>query len=149
MSERDERTGERDPFKPDLVVLTEHGSDLPPKWDGQDIEWTDWDISTSTLARFHTPPTACPGCGGDSRQQPHSVGVVQPREGETFKSYKPRTLKRTGRVVSREVEVPAWPVVRFVATRCRTCRLDHVYDIREGSFWRLDASDYGPNGSVA
>lgn len=38
--------------------------------------------------------------------------------------------------------------VRFVACRCIDCGQDHVTDTSDWTYWVLDASDYGIEGSV-
>ena len=113
-------------------------NDLPPKWDGRRVDWSEW----------HTDPMFA--CG---RPAP-SLGTVYPLDGETFETHEPRVKRtRSGREYeagTTTVARRARPGVRLVASRCPDCGLDTVVDRTSGhqQVWTLDESDYGDAGSV-
>ena len=129
-------------------------NDLPPKWDGRRVDWSDWDTS----AVFICGPTRarqqrCEGCGSTASRAT-SLGTVYPLDGETFETHEPRVKRtRSGREYeagTTTVARRARPGVRLFASRCPDCGLDTVVDRTSGhqQVWTLDESDYGDAGSV-
>ena len=135
---------------PDLALWARN--DLPPKWDGRRVDWSEWDTDPIFVC---PPPTAprCEGCGSAARQAT-SRGTVYPLDGEMFETHEPRVKRtRSGReYVSGTTTVARWarPGVRLVVSRCPDCGLDTVVDSTSGhqQVWTLDESDYGDAGSV-
>lgn len=127
-------------------------NDLPPKWDGRRVDWSEWDTDPIFVCQ---PPTAprCEGCGSAARQAT-SRGTVYPLDGEMFETHEPRVKRtRSGReYVAGTVAVArrARPVVRLFASRCPDCGLDTVVDYTSEpeQVWTLDESDYGDAWSV-
>lgn len=105
------------------------GHDLPPLWDGETVQWGSWSHHETTI-RFHVPAEqlACEQCGaiGESMISFGARAVAQPTPG-----WEHGALLRD-----------------LVAYRCRHCGHDRVQDRRDGTWWDLDASDYGDAGST-
>jgi hypothetical protein len=103
-----------------------HEYDLPPKWDGQPIEWeASWNPPAPAFICPPPKPQPCSGCGRHTLDQPHKMG-------------------RTRAVQDRG------PVVLMLSVhRCPSCRLDTVFELETGQCWTLDVTDYGPQGSRA
>ena len=127
-------------------------NDLPPKWDGRRVDWSEWDTDPIFVC---PPPTAprCEGCGSAARQVT-SRGTVYPLDGEMFETHEPLVKRtRSGREYeagTTTVARRARPGVRLFASRCPGCGLDTVVDRTSGhqQVWTLDESDYGDAGSV-
>lgn len=127
-------------------------NDLPPKWDGRRVDWSEWDTDPIFVC---PPPTAprCEGCGSAARQVT-SRGTVYPLDGEMFETHEPLVKRtRSGREYeagTTTVARRARPGVRLFASRCPDCGLDTVVDRTSGhqQVWTLDESDYGDAGSV-
>jgi hypothetical protein len=127
------------------MKLAHSRNDLPNSWDGEPVEWTGWTAHRSTMI-YHAPPDVfcCRQCGTvDERLI--NFGK-RPPETATYPSTRTRTT-RSGRTYEQEIEVPSWPVVDLVASRCRHCRHDVVTDLRTDQVWDLEDEDYGPDGS--
>lgn len=95
------------------------GNDLPPRWDGAPITWDGW-----TEPGFICPPPkeherACDQCG--------AIDTKRTNIGRTYAS----------RLVDRIL----------LASRCRHCKHDTVYDMHDDHLWDLDPSDYSDAGS--
>lgn len=92
--------------------------DLPPYWDGQPVQWRDWQHLHTTLI-YHQPleHTACEQCA----VLDHRASCVG-----TLRTVPPQTL---------------------LALRCTHCKLDTVVNINTHEQWTLDASDYTAEGS--
>ena len=129
-------------------------NDLPPKWDGRRVDWSEWNTDPMFVCG-RPQPTAprCEGCGSAARQAA-SRGTVYPLDGEMFETHEPRVKRtRSGReYVAGTVTVArrARPGVRLFASRCPDCGLDTVVDYTSEpeQVWTLDESDYGDAGSV-
>ena len=130
--------------------------DLPPRWDGRIVEWSEWDTSPTFVCGPRGPVRAsrCEGCGSTASRAT-SRGTVYPLAGDTYESERP-VVKRTrsGReYVAGTVTVArrARPGVRLFAFRCPDCGLDTVVDYTSEpeQVWTLDESDYGDEGSTA
>lgn len=129
-----------------LHAVPDNGyTDLPVEWDGLTLEWSAWETRWTT-AEWHLPKEPCEVCGCTD-VRPISHATVIPKLGETFTAHREKTLP-SGRVRQVPYQTPAWPVMRFIAFRCPQCGLDEVWDSQRQEMWTLDASDYGPKGSV-
>jgi predicted RNA-binding Zn-ribbon protein involved in translation (DUF1610 family) len=131
-----------------LVVVAESSRvhDLPPAWDGQAVEWTEWEQRWTTM-RLHTKPDVCDFCG--STAEPGiSLGLVQPKPGEQTTITRTVKAKRSGREYGREVDVDAWAIYWLAAFRCPGCSHDVVWDRRTDEWWDLDEQDYTDEGST-
>lgn len=97
---------------------------LPAMWDGQEVEWEDWEMDGTTL-RGHLPDEqrACDGCG--------DVGG--------------RLNYCRGHLLDGDCNVSPGP--RLYAFRCQSCGHDDVLEWG-GESWCLGPEDYGPNGST-
>lgn len=130
--------------------------DLPPRWDGRAVEWSEWDTSPTFVCgtRGSVRASRCEGCGSTASNAT-SRGTVYPLDGEMFETHEPR-VKRTrsgSEYVAGTVTVArrARPGVRLFASRCPDCGLDTVVDYTSEpeQVWTLDESDYGDEGSTA
>lgn len=132
------------------LTLLPTAHDLPPRWDGHDVEWKPWHHVWSS-AQWHIPDEdrACTACGLIAEPL-HAAGWVQPLPGQTCTVADERTLP-SGRVYVRGLtpskEIPAYPLLCLNATRCTGCGHDVVHDQRTGQTWDLGPEDYGPHGS--
>ena len=130
--------------------------DLPPRWDGRAVEWSEWDTSPTFVCgtRGSVRASRCEGCGSTASNAT-SRGTVYPLDGEMFETHEPRVKRtRSGRgYVAGTVTVArrARPGVRLFASRCPDCGLDTVVDYTSEpeQVWTLDESDYGDEGSTA
>ena len=130
--------------------------DLPPRWDGRIVRWSEWDTSPAFVCGPRGPVRAsrCEGCGSTASNAT-SRGTVYPLAGEMFEKHEPRVKRtRSGReYVAGTVTVARWarPGVRLFASRCPDCGLDTVVDYTSEpeQVWTLDESDYGDEGSIA
>ena len=69
-------------------------NDLPPKWDGRRVDWSEWNTDPMFVCGRPQPSAPrCEGCGSDARQAA-SRGTVYPLDGEMFETHEPR-VKRT------------------------------------------------------
>ena len=130
-------------------------NDLPPKWDGRRVDWSEWNTDPMFVCGRPQPPAPrCEGCGSAATQAA-SRGTVYPLDGEIFETHEPRVKRtRSGReYVAGTVTVArrARPGVRLFASRCPDCGLDTVvgYTSEPEQVWTLDESDYGDEGSTA
>ena len=130
--------------------------DLPPRWDGRIVKWSEWHTSPTFVCGPRGPVRAsrCEGCGSTTSRAT-SRGTVCPLAGEMFETHEPRVKRtRSGReYVAGTVTVArrARPGVRLFASRCPDCGLDTVVDYTSEpeQVWTLDESDYGDEGSTA
>lgn len=125
-----------------MLELVKHR--LPPLWDGVPVTWRPFEPTDAT---FICPaPKKAERCPCGSSAHPLIAAGLRPRDGvEVVRST--RRLKKSGRVVEWQEEVPAWPVYDLTAFRCPDCGEDVVWDQRTNEWWTLDESDYGPTGS--
>jgi hypothetical protein len=101
---------------------------LPPRWDGRDVEWRAWTRTDSTTAVYHGRREPCERCG--SLAWPlMNHGVVHPPATPGTVNLRPRLLLLS-------------------VFRCPDCHLDTVWDRDTDEWWTLDESDYGPEGST-
>ena len=130
--------------------------DLPPRWDGRAVKWSEWDTSPTFLCgtRGSVRASQCEGCGATASNAT-SRGTVYPLDGEMFETHEPRVKRtRSGREYAAgtvTVARRARPGVRLFAFRCPDCGLDTVVDYTSEpeQVWPLDESDYGDEGSTA
>ena len=129
--------------------------DLPPRWDGRIVHWSEWDTSPTLMCGPRGPVRAsrCEGCGSTASNAT-SRGTVYPLAGDTYESEQPIVKRtRSGREYQAGVQVVTanWrhPVTSLVAFRCLGCGLDEVVDMGTGECWTLDDLDYGDEGSTA
>lgn len=112
----------------DLLVLARE-FDLPPKWNGIDLEWRGWrelpDVNVFVCFRRgkEPPPDHCSKCGSVERSH------VNRGTGTVRLGGKDRTA------------------VELTVFRCPDCEHDAVCDETTGEWWDLDHTDYGPEGS--
>lgn len=99
--------------------MTRHA--LPTAWDGHPVSWGTWVASTVFMCNRSkgTVDLACEECGHPGDHRLSIRGVLQDAQR-----------------------------LSLVLTRCTQCGADTVVDWRF-EVWELDASDYGPEGSVA
>lgn len=99
-----------------LTMVREH--DLPPRWDGKDVTWGDWQ---GPLPVFICPPpsladTCCKACGSIGHNV-HNRGYIE-------------------------------QLLALYAFRCTDCKHDQVLEIETNELWDLDHTDYGADGST-
>lgn len=104
---------------------------LPVKWDGEYIYWADtWTDTMPFLCGNNNPlkNQACPGTDERSRWKQYRPHL-----------WRPRTIN--GRTTQSKLRL----------MRCGVCGLtlveEHPLNGGKETFWRLDESDYGPEGS--
>lgn len=115
-------------MQPTLPVDRDH--DLPPRWDGAEVEWQGWcDQPVLLCWRGPAERDVCPACGSTERR------VMN------------RGLLRVWRRTSTGLR--ARRLGSIFAFRCPDCRHDQVLDGLDGEMWDLDESDYHDEGSVA
>ena len=142
-------------FRCEPVCHEPAGADLPPRWDGRIVHWSEWDTSPTFVCGPRGPVRAsrCEGCGSTASNAT-SRGTVYPLAGDTYESEQPIVKRtRSGREYQAGVQVVTanWlhPVTSLVAFRCLRCGLDEVLDMHSAECWTLDDSDYGDKGSTA
>lgn len=120
--------------------------DMPPKWDGAPVTWSEWTGIRSTLA-LHAKPEqmACRKCGTVDESLV-CFGTRQPAEDTELGPVQKWT--RSGKPYEVVQLRPARAVRDLWATRCRHCGQDQVEDKRTGDLWDLGPEDYGPDGST-
>ena len=139
------------------IAFERRRHDLPPRWDGRIVKWSEWHTSPTFVCGPRGPVRAsrCEGCGSTASNAT-SRGTVSPLDGDTYESERP-VVKRTrsGREYQAGVQIVTanWrnPVTSIVAFRCPDCGLDTVvgYTSEPEQVWTLDESDYGDEGSTA
>ena len=118
--------------------------DLPPRWDGRRVEWTEWETFRTTMV-YHGRSTACVLCLSVDEAMVTSGGILA-EPGEVVPIRRPRTAY-DALVNQRAEKRGAWIGVLY-AFRCRECGHDQVLD-GDDNWWDLEDSDYGDEGSVA
>ncbi|WP_145941738.1 hypothetical protein [Corynebacterium glyciniphilum] len=115
--------------------------DLPPRWDGHDVEWESaWE--TSPLIHFCPPQPDVNICGGCGRDRRPSVKVGRIYKTGTFADFRTRRVRRGQRYV--------W--MHLTAFRCPHCGETEVLtrgDDVPVRLWVLDEGDYTDVGSYA
>ena len=131
--------------------------DLPPRWDGRAVKWSEWHTSPTFLCgtRGSVRASQCESCGSTASNAT-SRGTVYPLAGDTYEFERPVVKRaRSEREYQAGVRVVTanWrrPVTSLVAFRCPDCGLDTVVDYTSEpeQVWTLDESDYGDEGSTA
>lgn len=124
-----------------------HKHDLPPTWDGQVVRWKPWQPTEDIQICPPPKPVKCVRC--KSTKPPLlAFGLVHPRPGATMTVTETVPSRRQpGASFERSKQVPAWPTLRLSAFRCPDCKLDDVWDRDTDTWWELDDSDYGDEGS--
>lgn len=129
-----------------LTAVAGRDFDLPPKWDGRILKWTDWRPDSLKVCG-PLRADACLECGSTARHS-YARAVLYPHSGDTHVSLLEAATRRTGRAYMRERIVPTKPHPRLIAFRCPDCRTDSVIDLTTNTWWTLDGDDYGPEGSA-
>lgn len=101
---------------------------LPVSWDGCPVKWSRWDAALDVII---CPPNKAPRCECGSNAKPFvSTGLRAPDTGaEQF----------ARRHALRDLR----------AFRCPGCGEFAVWDMTADTWWTLDETDYGPDGSTA
>lgn len=136
---------------PKLTLVRKCGHDLPPRWDGRIVEWSEWDTSSSYFVcgpRAAAKREPCHQCRSDA-QPLMCRGTVFPLAGEKATVDRLRRTKSGREYVAGTIQAPARPHLSLVVLRCPDCNLDMVLDRVRDQWWTLDASDYGDDGSAA
>lgn len=109
--------------------------DLPPRWDGNPVEWAGWKASPEM---FICPPPRikqqCENCGSATNPK-LNVGRIW-TEPATAPAAIGRARLNAGRFV----------LAVITAFRCTACGRDTVVD-KHGQVWELDPTDYTDVGS--
>ena len=137
------------------IAFERRRHDLPPRWDGRIVKWSEWDTSPTFVCGPRGPVRAsrCEGCWSTASRAT-SRGTVSPLAGDTCESERPVVQRtRSGREYQAGVQIVTanWrdPVTSIVACRCRGWGRDEVSDTDTEECWTLDGSDYGDEGSTA
>lgn len=110
--------------------------DLPPRWDGYPVEWTEWSDAPNVFVC--SPPKGwgvCAECGSTSRRLRSSGTRVIPFDDNVIRIAK-------GMLHPRETRAA------LTAYRCPDCLHDVVVDLWTDQVWDLDVTDYGDDGSA-
>lgn len=142
-----------DPGQPDmLLALREH--DLPPRWDGRAVVWLGWEYARPIFICPPPKPDVCEGCGMPTTERGFpawstNYGMVADSPRLTHADYEAEEAARARlpERIQHKLERHWWK--SLIAYRCHSCSLDHLEDLDTREFWRLDHTDYGPEGSVA
>ncbi len=112
---------DRAPVEPWWEIGDQDGPDVPcPIFNGRPVVWDSGEIGP----QLTHGASACQ-CGHDPLHR--AAGVVHPLPGDTFESYRDRTLP-SGRKYGRHIDVPAWPVLQLAAYWCPGCRDLSLYE---------------------
>lgn len=124
----------------ELKPVVKTPNDLPPRWDGNIVEWSPWKLTERGSIIFHQPlsSTACARCGLLEHRVWISRGARAVLPSITLEQIRAATKARKG---------GKYALVRFYAERCLGCGHDQVYDLDEDELWDLDPSDYTDDGS--
>ena len=117
------------------TLPTDRAHDLPPTWDGFEVEWRGW-VTAPAMMHICPPrkPEACQACG--------SLAVPVINHGRLYA--KPsEVLRPIGKARLGKLKVGAW----LTAFRCTDCRHDTVLESPAARLWVLDESDYAADGS--
>lgn len=128
-----------------MRLVDGRANDLPPRWDGRVVSWTEWRPDRLRVCGS-LQPDACLECGSTALPD-YSRAILYPNQGDTHRALIEAATRRTGRRYMRERTVPTKPHPRLVAFRCPDCRIDQVLDLVTQTWWTLDEDDYGPEGS--
>lgn len=142
-----------------LEVIRGREHELPPKWDGRKVTWREPTAGRATMVCYRGRggckpggDFVCTGCGAVDEPFDVYVGVVDSEPGATLTVPQERRLT-SGRTYSRDVVVPAYPLVELILERCLACGHDQVLELDTDTgqikaTWDLDETDYGDDGSV-
>ena len=120
--------------------------DLPPKWDGRLLRWTEWRPDNLHVCG-DLSPDACLVCGSVALPY-YARATLYPKFGDTHEALAEVATRRTGRRYLRNRTFTTKPHLRLVAFRCPDCLTDTVVDLGTNTWWTLDDDDYGPEGST-
>ncbi|MHC9879743.1 hypothetical protein ACQX06_04100 [Corynebacterium diphtheriae] len=98
---------------------------VPPRWDGREIEWEDWEPAPIVCG---SASNACDSCGCTSG------GIVR-------KGHVEQAEERDGNVVPLHSKAKT----HLTLFRCTGCANTSVWDGQQ--FWELDEQDYATEGS--
>lgn len=110
------------------IDFREH--DLPPRWDGDRVEWSEW--TALTEGNICPPPMSSERC-----EQCRSTAAPMSSRGTVITDYGPNVVPIGRAQRSR----------KLVVFRCADCQHDTVWEIDTGQHWGLDPSDYTSAGS--
>ncbi len=109
--------------------------DLPPRWDGLPVQWSDWSDTTGVVICPPPPrPERCEHCGTTAAPQ-INIGRIW-----TDQASAPPAVGRARLRGHRHL------VGLITAFRCPQCEHDSVRD-PDGQMWDLDDTDYTDDGS--
>ena len=109
--------------------------DLPPRWDGLPVQWSDWtDTADIIICPPPRQPERCTRCGSAA------AALINTGRLWTDQATAPPAIGRARLRGGRHL------VGLITAFRCPTCRHDTVLD-PDGQQWDLDDTDYTDDGS--
>ena len=120
--------------------------DLPPRWDGQRVEWGGWRDDPIFVCPPPRQQPTCHFCGSPARPLVNHGRVWTKPGAATL----PRARTYQQAVVRQAAERNGVVVLHLWAYRCPDCRRDHVDTIggnQPGESWDLDDTDYDDDGS--
>lgn len=121
--------------------------DLPPRWDGLAVLWRGWEPGPAPLCtgrRGGLTRDCCESCG--SVELPSlNVGTVADDPDMTAEDIE-RDIASGELALRLRARRARRSTIRLTAFRCTECGADVVLDGE--TWWTLDASDYGDEGSI-
>jgi len=122
------------------LTLWSRDHDLPPRWDGLPVEWSEWSDTSAIFicGRAARRPERCGHCG--------SIRSPLIASGRIWADWPPATVPLMGRT---RLAGGRRLVANIAAFRCPDCQRDHVIDgLGSGAqTWLLDETDYRDEGS--
>lgn len=134
-----------------LAMLREH--DLPPRWDGHAVVWSEWEYARpGVFICPPPPPEVCAGCGMPTTERGFPCWSVAKgyRADSPTLTHADHAVEETARArlpVLVQDKLPRHWWIELHAHRCHHCHLDTVWDTTTDEWWTLDHTDYGPEGS--
>ena len=109
--------------------------DLPPRWDGLPVQWSQWSDTSGVMICPPPPqPERCTHCA--TTEAPMiTIGRIWTEKATAPTAIGPARLRNGKHLVGL-----------LTAFRCPVCEHDHVVD-PNGDSWDLDDTDYTDDGS--
>lgn len=116
------------------LSLNLRAHDLPPRWDGDPVDWSPWQPLPAVTICPPLRTQGCDNCGSATRPLTcHGTRTI---------AYGPNVIP-IGRSRLHDRHIHA----RLVVHRCPDCHHDTVFDPHTDQWWDLDDSDYQDAGS--
>lgn len=116
-------------------------NDLPPRWDGRVVVWSEWRLANVGSLQWHAElaAIACSQCGSLDPRYWGTTGSVALADQITREQIEAATAAgKGGRYALRYL----------VLSRCIDCGHDTVFHMETGDLWDLEPDDYSDDGST-